>query len=545
MKGMFRKSTAKRDSTDAQGKEEPLIAPEGNETELTTQRAATEASDYLRAANEASMGESASPWAPTAIAPLDAGSGSSSSSSEPDDTNADEAGEFSASPLAKHVAARASSPIRGPPMGRGERRFVNPCADVSQVIEDPVTPPSKYHGSFLQGTAGRDGREEIASKIPSQEGLTRAIRGAILVVTSAPILYGITFFVMASGMLYGVLRRTDLFNNIDWDQNLNVAFIGESYFFVNDIPRLMEAISDGHIYQDSCIHAGGSLSALLATGNGMYNRWATDEAMLYSANENYKTYGGDQPIYDFGSCSIPQLLTGYDENLAYGNSGGLFYDDGGNPCLRDPYYLSFLNDTAPSSLNWDYVVLADQTKRMAISSARADAISALTNKFAPLLKTIKATPVIVDTHAFWSDSSNMTGLTDIPTFTSLLREGVQDYVDALKAALPSRQAPLVAPIGLAYLTIYEEDYELWQQLFLDDQIHSSVHGSYLFACVLYCTLFKHLPPETNPLPEDLFKDARKLMGQPQYPSYDETVYLNNVARRVALHGYVPSSLNRL
>jgi hypothetical protein len=42
-----------------------------------------------------------------------------------------------------------------------------------------------------------------------------------------------------------------------------------------------------------------------------------------------------------------------------------------------------------------------------------------------------------------------------------------------------------------------------------------------------------------PLPS-ISSDARKLMGQPQYPSYDETVYLNNVVRRVALQGYIPS-----
>ena len=280
----------------------------------------------------------------------------------------------------------------------------------------------------------------------------------------------------------------------------------------------------------------------------MYNRWATEDAMLYSADDYNENYGGNRAIYDFGSCSVPQLLKGSDDNLAYGNSYGQFYDDGQNPCLQDPYYLTFLQDTAPSSLyslKWDYVVLADQTKRMAVSSARQDTITALTSTYAPLLKKIKAIPVIVDTHAFWSDNSNMTGLTDVPTFTSLLYEGVQDYVDALKAELPSRQAPIVAPIGLAYLTIYEEDYELWQQLFLDDNIHSSVHGSYLFASVLYCTMFGHVPPDSLPLPEYLFSDARKLMGQPQYPSYDETVYLNNVARRVALQGYIPTSLGRL
>jgi hypothetical protein len=510
MKEWLNNSAAKKASSDAQGRKEPLII--GNaETELT-QRAA--------------------PTALPASVPATGPVGNI-------DTDTDAARQLYALPLASQM----SVPTTGPPRGRQPRNLI---ASADTMMDDPMTPvKAAQPGSFLPGTAGR---EEIESKIPSDEGIAGAIRHIIALVSSAGILYFILFVVMASGMVYGVLRQTGIFTGINWDQDLNVAFIGNSYLFVNDIPRLMETISDGHIYQDSCIHAGGSLSALLVTGNGMYNRWATEDAMLYSADDYNENYGGNRAIYDFGSCSVPQLLKGSDDNLAYGNSYGQFYDDGQNPCLQDPYYLSFLQDTAPSSLyslKWDYVVLADQTKRMAVSSARQDTITALTSTYAPLLKKIKAIPVIVDTHAFWSDNSNMTGLTDVPTFTSLLYEGVQDYVDALKAELPSRQAPIVAPIGLAYLTIYEEDYELWQQLFLDDNIHSSVHGSYLFASVLYCTMFGHVPPDSLPLPEYLFSDARKLMGQPQYPSYDETVYLNKVAQRVALQGYIPSSLGRL
>ena len=513
MKGWLDNNAAKKASSDAQGRKEPLIV--GNaETELT-QRVV--------------------PTAP-ASAPATGSVGN------PIDTETHVTRQMYASPLVSQM----SVPTTGPPRGRHPRNLI---ASADTMMDDPnnfATPKKAAQpGSILPGSAGR---QEIATKIPSDEGVAGAIRHVIALVSSAGILYLLLFVVMASGMVYGVLRQSGLFSGIDWDQDLNVAFIGNSYLFVNDIPRLMETISDGHIFQDSCIHAGGSLSALLVTGNGMYNRWATNEAMLYSADDYNENYGGNRAIYDFGSCSVPQLLKGSDDNLAYGNSYGQFYDDNQNPCLQDPYYLTFLQDTAPSSLyslKWDYVVLADQTKRMAVSSAREDTINALTSTYAPLLEKIKAIPVIVDTHAFWSDNSNMTGLTDVPTFTSLLYEGVQDYVDALKAVLPSRQAPIVAPIGLAYLTIYEEDYELWQQLFLDDNIHSSVHGSYLFASVLYCTMFGHVPPDSLPLPEYLFSDARKLMGQPQYPSYDETVYLNNVARRVALQGYIPSSLGRL
>lgn len=528
MMGWF-DATKENGSPDAQGRKQPLIDGE-NETELTTQRSAGGDSHEPSAGPQTPLDSKIRSSTPV-DAPQDG-------EAEDDLNDTDDCDPLQQQLYGSPLGTQASIPTLGPPRGRHPRNW-NPSIDTMADI--PIT-PSKVEDYYVPGSAGRG---EIFSKIPMvDQQLPKLLKRAFAFLTSAGVLYSITFAFMASGMVYGVLRRAGLLTGIDWDQELNVAFVGSSYLFVNDIPRLMEAVSEGHIMQDSCLHAGGSLAALLVTGNGMYGRWSTDEAMIYSDEDYNEDYGGYSAIYDFGSCSVGQLVRGTDSQLAYGNSNGQFYDDGRNPCLQDPYYLSFLQDTAPSSLKWDFVVLADQSKRMAISDARADSVEALTDTYAPLLKKAKAIPIIVDTHAFWSDNSNMTGLTDVPTFTSLLYEGVQDYVDALKSALPSRLSPRVAPIGLAYLTIYEEDNELWERLFLDDSIHSSVHGSYLFACVLYCTLFGHLPSESLELPEYLFADARKLMGQPQYPNYEETVYLNNVARRVALQGYVPSSFSR-
>ena len=38
----------------------------------------------------------------------------------------------------------------------------------------------------------------------------------------------------------------------------NVAFAGNSYFLVNDLPRLMETMANGQMHQDSCLHGSGS-----------------------------------------------------------------------------------------------------------------------------------------------------------------------------------------------------------------------------------------------------------------------------------------------
>ena len=92
----------------------------------------------------------------------------------------------------------------------------------------------------------------------------------------------------------------------------------------------MEAISDGQITQDSCLHAGGSLAALLMTGNGMYRRWQTTDALIqvpisssYGNDDGNNNGGGDDDddgnsygsgytmVYDYGACSVHQLISGY------------------------------------------------------------------------------------------------------------------------------------------------------------------------------------------------------------------------------------------
>jgi hypothetical protein len=106
-------------------------------------------------------------------------------------------------------------------------------------------------------------------------------------------------------MVYGVLRQSGLFSGIDWDQDLNVAFIGNSYLFVNDIPRLMETIS--MVIFSRLVHPCWWISSLfLVTGNGMYNRWATNDAMLYSADDYNENYGGIGRSTTL-ACSVPQL----------------------------------------------------------------------------------------------------------------------------------------------------------------------------------------------------------------------------------------------
>jgi hypothetical protein len=365
-------------------------------------------------------------------------------------------------------------------------------------------------------------------------------------------IYFFIFFLTAAGMVYGVHyqirennknsyrfynNRHNNNNNKNWGNvHYNVAFLGNTYFVVNDIPRLLEALSDDVLTQNSCLRPGGSLSDLFGYGNGMYKLWQTEDAMV-SINDTIV-------FYDFGYCTVSQMLAGYDDSL----DDPYFYyysNDGLNPCLQDSQYMSIM-DSLPT-VEWDYIVLADQTKRMAIADARNETVDVLKYGYGPVIAATSAIPVIVDTHAFWSQSSNMTGLgDDIPSFTKKIYQGVSEYVSALSSVLPKAQKPIVAPIGLAYLVIYEEQPDIWTTLFLEDTIHASISGSYLLAVVLYMTLLGRTPPEESYYLPRLFANSRKIIGKAsdennEYPNFDTAEYLRNVAKRVVLQGYLPSS----
>jgi hypothetical protein len=327
-------------------------------------------------------------------------------------------------------------------------------------------------------------------------------------------------------------------------RDAKVAFIGNSYFFVNDLPRLMEAVTGGHISQDSCLHGSGSLLNILKTGNGMYYKWQSENAMKggteWVNSNNAKTY-----LYDYGACSVPQLLTGKDDLLSYQNQYGHYASDGTNPCLVDNNYLDWEN-SRKSTPHWDFVIMVDQSKRMAFDDAREEALMAFNYTYGPLLRRKSAVPILVQPHAFWSEQVNMTGLTDVPTFTSLIKEGALVYQNFLNQKL-GRRKTRIAPVGNAFLTVYEEDRTLWSKLFLDDGIHPSTYGTYLYSMVIHASMYKAMPPKrrvVNKKVDLLFAKARKVHSS-DYPTKDEARTLWKIARKVAIYGHKPKSMKKL
>ena len=339
---------------------------------------------------------------------------------------------------------------------------------------------------------------------------------------------------------------------------ISVAFIGNSMIYYNDLPRFMEELSDGHLSQNSCLHGNANFKSLLIMGNGMYNIWLSGSARI-------DEYRGSEGIRDYGSCTVAQLLFGYDEDLdlrvqqeasdddayekTYGDDYYSYYD-GSNPCLRHPeyyYYLQQLYEDNPPS--YDYIVLNDNTRAPSRLATRNQSLQVLEDVYLPWFIESGATPVFLFTYAYWTPYRDMTGLGSVPEFTSLTFEGYKQYTALLEDNLPAAQRPRIAPVGLAFLIVWEENYSLWERLFHVDLIHCSPLGTFLQGCVLHHTLFGSMPKIDVAVRGDMFTlwmRARRFQPgdhrRTPFPTEEEAAYLYHVAKRVVVYGQMPQTL---
>ena len=299
------------------------------------------------------------------------------------------------------------------------------------------------------------------------------------------------------------------------------------------------------------LHGGGSIPSLLMEGNSMYPQFATSKSVIQRQHGH--------TIYDFGACTVQQLMTGTDNRL----------DDPGyaqptdnpanatrrnlNPCREDAFYLSWTKEYfaqhTPDS--WDIVLINDNTRDPARASTRARSMAFLEQFWVPLLQQTAATPVFLLTQAYALNATTSRGLDDVANFTSLTYAGLKAYVELLKPLLPESQQPRIAPVGLGYLLIYEErPHDLWPKLFHNaDHLHASPLGSFLQACIVHHTLFDGNMPDYDFVvrrhPATLWKTARMMQHawEPAnpFPTQEEAAYLYRVAERICVHGERPKS----
>jgi len=356
---------------------------------------------------------------------------------------------------------------------------------------------------------------------------------------------------------------------------IRLAMVGNSLMYYNDLPRVLEAMAKGQLTQNSCLHGNADFSSHLWYGSGMYDKWMTGQARMWDIE--------DYEIYDFGACSVQQLLFGKDERLlkrrkererirvlaaASNNSttdDDYYYnasaadaweynllDDGTNPCLVDEDYNAYTEALyeVHGRPRWDFVLFNDNTRSPCCTEQRAQGMELLETVYLPWMRQINAAPIFMDTYGYWAEGRDMSGLEDIPSFTSYTYNGYQDYVALAERMLPSWLKPRIAPVGLAFLLVYEENPPIWLDLMHNDQIHPSPSGTFLEALIVYATIFGKLPGinifNGREGPDRLWRWARR-MAPPEhqykpYPTRDTARYLYHIAHRIMVMGEIPKTL---
>lgn len=330
-------------------------------------------------------------------------------------------------------------------------------------------------------------------------------------------------------------------NNMNSDSNsstIRVACIGNSIQYFNDCPRLLQTLSNGKIdHQDSCLRGGVSLVGLFQQGNGMRNKFRTPNARIDNSD-----------TYDIGASTISQLL------------GGGCNESNDNEVVNED------KKNVKQQHHWDFAIMNDHTQHAARTTTRHETIQSLLSNYVPLFqKQPRCTPIFLMTAAYRRVGAlNSQDLGTFDEFTSQTLQGYLEYANVLSNVLPSTQKPRIAPVGLAYAKVKQEDLKLWERLYHHDDFHPSPHGTFLQACVLYYTIFGCIPDLSNILEEidyndcnnenDVEKDkenvsnqrlnhylwGRVRMMQPiseepcPRPTYQEALYLIEVARRVCM-----------
>ena len=181
---------------------------------------------------------------------------------------------------------------------------------------------------------------------------------------------------------------------------------------------------------------------------------------------------------------LPQLLK--DLALSYGDT--IITDQstpGGAQLIQHASNTTTLNKI--NAQDWDFVVLQEQSQKPSFSPSQVQ------NDVYPYAKalndSIKANYSCTETvfYMTWGrkngDASNCASYPPICTYNGMqqrLRESYMEMADSNKAT--------TAPVGVAWKNVRDSFPTI--ELYQPDESHPSLHGSYLAACVFYCTLFQ-------------------------------------------------------
>ena len=279
---------------------------------------------------------------------------------------------------------------------------------------------------------------------------------------------------------------------------ISIAYVGNSILFVNDCRCVLQAMleegSDNNeayiVEYDACLTAGATLVTLWDRMVGCTPQFSTSERL-----------GGSM-------LTMEKLLS--------------------------PPDGSILTDTTRSY--WDYVILHDQTRAPAFSRRRRASERALNTTYAPKILRGGAIPILMQTAAYRNTEQIVPTLGSFESFTKELTYGYQRYADVLNDYFARHHHPniqaVVAPVGQAYADLKVDNVELYDKLYMEDDVHPSPYGTWLQACILYIMITGSEPPPYNPHFWNISPSGRRRTMLP-VPNTTEANALRKAAWKIA------------
>ena len=181
---------------------------------------------------------------------------------------------------------------------------------------------------------------------------------------------------------------------------------------------------------------------------------------------------------------LPQLL----EDLALSKGDTIYTDEntpGGYQLIQHATNSATLSKIKAN--DWDFVVLQEQSQKPSFSPAQVQ--SDVYPYAKQLNDSIKSNYSCTETVFFmtWGrengDASNCASYPPVCTYTGMQQRLRESYLEMGDSNLAT-----VSPVGVAWKNMRDSFPSV--NLYAGDGSHPSLHGSYLAACVFYCTLYQ-------------------------------------------------------
>jgi hypothetical protein len=246
--------------------------------------------------------------------------------------------------------------------------------------------------------------------------------------------------------------------------------------YYQDLPRLLQHMLQTRfdtVIQDSCLQGLSSISSLWTIGN--------------TVNETLHTHAARRSdgSYDTGAPTVSALL---------------------------------------DEADWDFFVMNDFTQAPARDASRKESEAALEEHYAPILRDRRISLILLETAAYeMPNVLNTSDLGDFDDFTKLLHDGYLEYLSLMQRLGVSTK---VAPNSLAFSYTKYHKPELFNKLYAPDHHHPSPHGTWMEACVVYCTMLDEMPPKYD---SSWWQSARYVVEGLPFPTDSEAEQIRQVA----------------